>query len=130
VKLLLDEMWTPAIARELRSRHFDAVAITEPALARRYAGVPDDEVFARAQKDRRTIVTDNVADYEKARRDWETKGVPHHGIIYALNPPFNRHLGEPVIGDMVRALGRFFRLPEAAEEPFNRVHYLRASRRG
>jgi hypothetical protein len=124
--LLLNEMWTPAIAVALRKRRFDVVAINEPAHMERYAGLPDDEVFARAQSDGRTIVTDNVADYEKARRDWETHGVVHHGVVYALDPPFNRHRGDAVVGSVVRALERFLSSPEAASEPFNTVHYLRA----
>lgn len=85
-------------------RGFDAIAINEPAHAPRYAGVADDAVFGRAQDDGRTIVTDNISDYEMARRGWESRGRAHHGIIYALNPPFNRHRGDSIIGEMVRAL--------------------------
>jgi Domain of unknown function (DUF5615) len=124
VKLLLDEMWTPTIASELRKRAFDVIAISEPAHAGRYAGISDDEVFALAQKEDRAIVTDNVADYEQARRGWESRGQAHHGLIYALNPPFNRHRGEGIIGQMVRALAHFLSSPDA-EQPFSRVHYLR-----
>jgi signal transduction histidine kinase len=125
VRLLLDEMWTPTIALELRKRDFDVIAITEPAHAGRYAGNSDDQVFARAQEDGRAVVTDNIADYERARSEWESRGQAHHGLIYALNPPFNRHRGERVIGQMVSALAHFLRTPEAAREPFNRAHYLR-----
>jgi len=125
VRLLLDEMWTPTIALELRKRDFDVIAISEPAHAGRYAGIGDDQVFARAQEDGRAVVTDNIADYEQARSDWESHGQAHHGLIYALNPPFNRHRGERVIGQMVSALAHFLRTPEAAREPFNRAHYLR-----
>lgn len=125
MKLVLDEMWTPTIARELRRRGFDVVAINESSHAPRYAGVADDAVFARAQDDARTIVTDNVSDYEVARRDWESRARAHHGIIYALNPPFNRHRGDSIIGDMVRALEHFLGSSEPGPEPFGRVHYLR-----
>jgi signal transduction histidine kinase len=125
VRLLLDEMWTPTIALELRKRDLDVIAITEPAYAGRYAGIDDDEVFRRAQEDGHAIVTDNIADYEQARSDWEIRGQAHYGLIYALNPPFNRHRGERVIGQMVSALAHFLRTPEVAEEPFNRAHYLR-----
>jgi hypothetical protein len=125
--LLLDEMWTPTIAFELRKRDFDVVAVTEPAHASRYAGIPDDAVFAQAQDDGRTIVTDNVSDYERARRDWESRGRVHHGVIYALDPPFNRHRGHSVIGEIVRALEHFLHSTEAKTEPFNGAHYLRAA---
>jgi len=78
VRLLLDEMWTPTIALELRTRGFDVIAISEPAYAGRYAGISDDEVFARAQDDSRAIVTDNIADYEHARRGWENRSQVYH----------------------------------------------------
>jgi Domain of unknown function (DUF5615) len=127
VRLLLNEMWTPKIAVELRKRELDVIAINEPPHAVRYAGMPDDEVFVRAQEDGRAIVTDNVSDYERARRDWEARGRSHHGVVYALEPPFTRHRGEAVIGAMVRALAHFLASDEAKTEPFNRVHYLRAA---
>ncbi len=125
MKLLLDEMWTPTIASELRQRDFDVIAINEPAHADRYAGATDDAVFARAQSERRAVVTDNIADFEAARRSWESRGRPHHGLVYALSPPFNRHHGPAVIGQMVKALASFLASPEARVEPFNRPHYLR-----
>lgn len=125
MKLLLDEMWTPTIARELRRRGFDVIAINESENAPRYAGVADDEVLAKAQDDGRTIVTDNISDYEMARRSWESRGRAHHGIIYALNPPFNRHRGDLIIGELVHALEHFLGSPEPKPEPFDRVHYLR-----
>jgi len=127
VRLLLDEMWTPAIAVELRKRDFDVIAISEPAHADRYSGIPDDEVFARAQDEQRAVVTDNVADYEKARLDWEARGAAHQGVIYALDPPFNRHRGDVVIGQMVRALQHFLSSPDAEPGAQGRVHYLRAA---
>ncbi len=125
MRLLLDEMWTPTIALQLRKRGFDVVAISESEHASRYAGISDDQVFARAQDDGRAIVTDNIADYEQARREHESRGQTHHGLIYALNPPFNRHRGNRVIGQMVNALAHFLSSPEAEQQPFNRAHYLR-----
>lgn len=130
MRLLLDEMWTPTIALQLRKRGFDVVAISEPEHASRYAGISDDQVFARAQDDGRAIVTDNIADYEQARRTHESRSQTHHGLIYAINPPFNRHRGDHVIGQMVNALADFLSSPEAAQQPFNRAHYLREASRG
>lgn len=125
MRLLLDEMWTPTIALELRKRAFDVIAITEPAHASRYAGISDGEVFARAQEDGRAVITDNIADFEQARREHDSRGRVHHGLLYALNPPFNRHRGERVIGQMVNALAHFLASPDAMHVPFNRAHYLR-----
>jgi hypothetical protein len=124
VKLLFDEMWSYEIAVQLRQRGHDAIAATEAEHADRYAGTADAVVFERAQEDRRTIVTDNVADYESARLSLESAGQPHHGVIYALAPAFNRHRGEQVIGPMVRALDQFLG-EHPGEEPLNAPHYLR-----
>ena len=126
MKLVLDEMWNAAIAVELRRRGHDVVAAQEREQAH-YAGVPDDEVFAIAQEESRAVVTDNVPDYQKARLEWEATGREHHGVVYALNPPFNRHRGNAVIGQMVRALHAFLNSAAAQTEPFNSVHYLRAA---
>lgn len=127
MKLLLDEMWTPTIAIELRRRGFDVIAINEEEHAGRYAGLPDDQVFARAQADGRAIVTDNIGDYEKARVDWEAHGSAHRGVLYALDPPFNRHRGQDVIGQMVKAIEHFLCGTQGADEPLGRVYYLRAA---
>lgn len=123
MKLVLDEMWSGTIARELRHRGHDVIASQEPEHTR-YAGIPDDEVFALAQTEQRTIVTDNVADFEQARLDWESRGQAHCGVIYSLNPPFNRHQGNVVIGQMVRALDA---LASSATPPPGPVHHLRPS---
>lgn len=130
MRVLLDEMWTPAISVELRKRGFDVIAIGEAEHASRYAGIADDDVFARAQEDGRTIVTDNVPDYEQVRRAWEARGRLHHGVIYALDPPFNRHRGDAVVGQMVLALELLLGSAVSQRDPFDRVHFLRPEPRG
>jgi predicted nuclease of predicted toxin-antitoxin system len=80
VKLLLDEMLSPAIARELRSRGHDV----EPV-----AGNPDrealsdPEVLALARTEHRAIVTDNLRDFRPLHHDAITPGSPgHYGMIF------------------------------------------------
>lgn len=94
-------MWSAEIARQLRKRGVDAVAATE--LPRRYRGIPDDEVFRRAQIDGRTIVTDNVGDYARLVADAAGRGESHSGVVFAVRPAFDR-AGPRVVGSMVRAL--------------------------
>lgn len=60
MKLLLDEMWPPAIAAALRERGHDTVAVAERSDLR---GQSDEVVFAEALADARAIVTENVVDY-------------------------------------------------------------------
>lgn len=126
MKLILDEMWNAAIASELRRHEHDVIASQEPAHAR-YAGLPDSDVFELAQQEGRTIVTDNVVDYERARLEWESSGRSHRGVIYALDPPFNRHRGRAVIGQMVRALDSLLRSDAARAPSPLPVHYLRSA---
>ena len=122
-------MWAPVIAVELRKRGFDVIAIGEAEHATRYAGIADDDVFARAQEDGRAVLTDNVPDYEQVRRDWEALGRSHHGVVYALDPPFNRHRGEAVVGQMVRALELLLRSALTQADPSDQVHFLRPDTR-
>lgn len=101
MKLLLNEMWSAAIARQLRERGVDAVAATETGA--RYRGIPDHEVFARARADGRVIVTDNVPDFAALLADASSRGDEHPGVVFAVRPAFDR--GHPrVTGRMVRAL--------------------------
>lgn len=110
LRLLLNEMWSADIARQLRRRGLDAVAATE--LPRRYRGIPDDEVFRRAQVDGRTIVTDNVGDFSRLVADAAGRGETHCGVVFALRPAFNRARPR-IVGEMVRALTGFAASEEA-----------------
>jgi hypothetical protein len=52
LRLLVDEMHPPSIAEQLRDRGHDIVAVTERAEPR---ALPDDDVFATAQRERRAV---------------------------------------------------------------------------
>ena len=80
MKLLLDEMLSPAIARELRSCGHDV----EPV-----AGNPDrealsdPEVLALARAEHRAIVTNNVRDFRPLHHEAITPGgAGHFGMIF------------------------------------------------
>lgn len=77
MKLLLNEMWSAEIARQLHTRGVDVVAATE--LPFRYRGAPDQDVFARASEDGRAIVTDNVPDFSTLVADAASRGEAHPG---------------------------------------------------
>lgn len=59
MRLLLDEMLSPVIARELRARSHDVQAIKEHHEWRAY---DDPQVIELARRERRAIVTDNLID--------------------------------------------------------------------
>lgn len=80
MKLLLDEMLTPAIARELRARGHDVEAV---------AGHPDrealsdPEVMAIARAEHRAVVTNNLRDYRPLHHEAIVPGGPgHFGMIF------------------------------------------------
>jgi predicted nuclease of predicted toxin-antitoxin system len=87
VRLLLDEMLSPAIARELRERGYelrergyDVSAVTEhPG----WAALSDPEVLAVARTERRAVVTNNLRDYRPLHSDAVTPGGPgHFGMVF------------------------------------------------
>jgi hypothetical protein len=80
VRLLLDEMLSPAIARELRARGHDVEVV---------AGHPnrealsDPEVLALAQAEHRAIVTNNLCDYRPLHHEAIVPGGSgHFGMIF------------------------------------------------
>jgi hypothetical protein len=60
LRLLLDEMYPSVVAERLRSRGHDVVAVTERPELRSLA---DADVFTVSLSERRTVVTENVADF-------------------------------------------------------------------
>lgn len=68
MKLLLDEMYVPAIAERLRARGHDVASVHDPAY-RRLEGEPDEEVWAPALADDRVLVSENVQDFRRLEAD-------------------------------------------------------------
>jgi hypothetical protein len=80
VKLLLDEMLGPAIARELCSRGHDVapVAGNSDREAR-----SDPEVLALARAEHRAVVTNNLRDFRPLHHEAITPGgAGHFGMIF------------------------------------------------
>jgi hypothetical protein len=108
LKLLLDEMYSDAIAVELRARGYDVLSVREviPALA----GALDDEVLRIATDLERTLVTENVRDYRPLETALLAGGDHHHGIVYTTDRQFPR--GNPqTIGHLVRSLDALLTKP-------------------
>ncbi len=99
MKLLLDEHFSPEIARQLRTRGHDVVA----ARARvDLHGITDRDLLAFAGGERRTIVTENVADFAELHREWVLRGKPHSGLVFTSPRRFPRT--RRAIGKLVQAL--------------------------
>lgn len=99
MRLLLDEHFSPEIARQLRARGHDAVAAREEVGA---PGLSDRDLFDLAARRRRAIVTENVADFVELHRAAIVTGQPHFGLVFTSARQFPRT--RRAMGRMVRAL--------------------------
>jgi predicted nuclease of predicted toxin-antitoxin system len=90
VKLLLDEMISPKIARELRGRgDFDVQAIKgdRPDLE----AVADREIVRRIAAEQRTLVTNDVLDFQLIHNQMLAAGEEHYGLIFTSDPTMPRN---------------------------------------
>lgn len=86
MKLLLDEMYPPALADALGEAGIDAVTVADLRLT----GTPDLEVFAAARAEGRAVLTENVADFTRLAAEHATSGDDHAGLLIALSSRFSR----------------------------------------
>ncbi|MDQ2810910.1 MAG: DUF5615 family PIN-like protein [Actinomycetota bacterium] len=80
MRLLLDEMLSPAIARELCGGGYDVLAVADhPG----WVALSDPEVMALARTERRAVVTNNLRDYRPLHAEAITPGGPgHFGMVF------------------------------------------------
>jgi Domain of unknown function (DUF5615) len=80
VKLLLDEMLSPAIARELTARGHDVQAVAGHSDRE---ALSDPEVLALARAERRAVVTNNIRDFRPLHAEAVMSGgTGHYGMIF------------------------------------------------
>lgn len=102
MKLLLDEMYTPAIAEQLRARGRDVASIHDPEY-RTLEGEPDDKVWAAAIADDRALVSENVQDFRRIEANALARSQPVSRLIFTTDRQFPR--GDPAtLGRLVSAL--------------------------
>lgn len=98
LKLLLDEHFSPEIARQLRRLGHDVVAVGERPELR---GRSDRVHFASLPEQRRAIVTRDLGDFRPLLAEALRRGTPTYGIVCASHRfPLTRN----EIGRLVRAL--------------------------
>jgi len=102
MRLLLDEMYPPTIAEQLRARGRDVASVQDPGY-RALEGEPDEEVWAAALAADRVLVTENVQDFRRIEMDALAAAQPTAGLIFTTDRQFPR--GDPAtIGRLVTAL--------------------------
>jgi len=121
VKLLLDEMISPRIARELRSRgDFDVQAIKgdRPDLE----AVADREIVRRIAAEQRTLVTNDVLDFQLIHNQMLAAGEEHFGLIFTSDSTMPRNKAS--IPLWVRALEKVLTEHPGHDALKNRVRHL------
>ena len=86
MKLLLDEMYPPALAQALRAAGIETATVGDLQLR----GSTDPEVFATAITGGYALLTENVGDFTRIAAEHSTSGAHHHGLLIALSSRFSR----------------------------------------
>jgi Domain of unknown function (DUF5615) len=99
VRLLLDEMFSPAVAAELRALGHDVIAVADrPDLRSR----SDQEVYAWASAERRWLLTENVKDFRPIMLRALQAGSAACGLLFTSSRAFPRSRKNP--GPLIRAI--------------------------
>jgi nucleoside-diphosphate-sugar epimerase len=98
--LLLDEMFSAHLARTLRGRGHDVVAVVENPELR---ALSDADIFAWAASHGRRILTENVKDYRPLLLAAQESGAPCAALLLTSSRTFPRSRNNP--GPLTEALG-------------------------
>ena len=107
MRLLLDEMLSPAIASQLRDRGHDVEAIKDhPA----WQSLDDPDVMELARGEHRAVVTNNLVDFRLLHhRAISPGGKGHYGMVFM---PSRYRRTQADTGKIVKALeGKLLELP-------------------
>lgn len=113
MKLLLDEMYSAALAAALSAAGIDVSRAAELGLA----GSSDADLFAAAGARGCVVLTENVADFARLAADASSAGRRHPGLLIALSSRFSRR--REGIGAVVAAV-----LDASRQSLEDRVVYL------
>jgi hypothetical protein len=110
VRLLLDEHFSPEIARSLRARGHDVVAAAErPELS----GLADRAQFCCAPEEKRAVVTRNVGDFRPLPAEALRRGLETYGLV-CVSRRFRST--RAAMGRIVSALDEFLRTHPGDDE--------------
>lgn len=121
MRLLLDQHYSPDIAEALRARGHDVVSVKERA---ELSGLTDRELLTRMAAERRTVVTENVADFMPLVREAAARGDVHYGLVFSPSRSMPRSKG--TIGLFVQALDALLSKhpKEDGDALANQTHWL------
>jgi hypothetical protein len=122
MRLLLEEHYSPEIARRLRARAHDVAAVAERADR---VGLSDEELAQRMAQEERTIMTNNVKDFVPLANRAAVNREDHYGLLLTSDKSMPRRLD--AIGHVVDALHDFLTRHQAKESCRNQVQWLSTS---
>lgn len=88
MRLLLDEMISPRIARELREIGHDVEAVKKDRLD--LVGRSDRELVHRMALEQRVIVTNDIADFQAIHDQLMATGGEHNGMVFTFDATMPR----------------------------------------
>ena len=108
--LLLDEMFSPVIAEQLREKRHDVLAVVADPKLR---ALDDTALYEWARSNGRRVVTENAKDFRPLL--WLEKGETGPGILLTSSRTFPR--SRRSVGLLVAALDNWFCLPDVLDRP-------------
>lgn len=120
MKLLLDEMISPKIARELRDRGFDVQAVK--ADRSDLEAVSDREILIRMAAEKRALVTNDVLDFQLIHSQLRGGGEDHYGLLFTSDATMPRRKAS--ISLWVETLEDFLKSAPRDDALRNRVRHL------
>lgn len=112
-------MFSPRIARELRERGHDVVAVKErPELI----GLADRDLVRRKATERRAIVTSDVDDFAEVAGRFARSGEDHYGMLFTSDTRLPR--SKAAIPFVARVLEQVLREHPADDACRNRTRTL------
>ena len=116
MRFLIDEMFSPAVARHLTDLGHDARHVRDLGLA----GRTDDEVFDRATAEERVVVTENAVDFVALLDAAVGAGSVTPPVVLALKRTLPSDAGA-MAHELARRLARW---ADDHPNPYRHVHWL------
>jgi predicted nuclease of predicted toxin-antitoxin system len=121
LKLLLDEQFPPDIAKRLRERDHDAIAVRErPDLI----SAEDETLLALSTAEQRALLTNNVRDFVPIATRWAGEGRSHYGLLLVSDRTLQR--SRNTIGVYIKAIDRLLREHPSEDALRDQILWLQA----
>lgn len=103
MKLLLDEMYSPEIARQLQAKGYDVQSIQSDR--QELKALDDEMIVEQMSAESRGIVTNNIKDFMSIHMAWVAAGKEHYGLVFSSDKSMPR--SRRTIGIWVTSLETF-----------------------